>query len=157
MTIQYNKILFCTDFSDDADNALLTALDMAEKYQARLYVLHVLHSAYQSMPDRIEESGRGGEETIISPEILGKGKDKLKDLYESKMGATKSNHEFNIVSGVPFVEIIRFARAQNVDFIVLGAAGSSNVKRISFGSTAENVARRAHCSVMIIRNPEKAF
>ena len=157
VTIQYNKILFCTDFSDDADNALLTALEMAERYQARLYFLHVMHSVYPSRPNNSAESGRGGVETIISPELLEKGTDKLKERYEAKMGALKTNCEFHVVWGVPFVEIVRFARAQNVDFIVLGAAGSSNIKRITFGSTAENVARRAHCTVMITHNPEKAF
>ena len=46
MAIHFDKILFCTDFSDDADFALLTALDMAPKYQGRLYVLQVLHSPH---------------------------------------------------------------------------------------------------------------
>jgi nucleotide-binding universal stress UspA family protein len=157
MTIKYNKILYCTDFSGEADYAFLTALDMAERYQTRLYVLHVFHSTYKFLPDGGVESGRKVEEKIISPEIIEKGKEKLKELYESKMGALNSNYEFHVVWGVPFVEIARFARTQNVDFIVLGAAGSSNIKRITFGSTAENVARRAHCTVMITRDPGKGF
>lgn len=157
MAQNFNRILFCTDFSEDADNALLTALDMAERYQARLYVLHVMHSAYPSVPHKSAESGRGVVETIISPELLEKGTEKLRERYKDKMGALKTNCEFHVVWGVPFVEIVRFARAQNINFIILGAAGSSNIKRITFGSTAENVARRAHCTVMIIRDPEKAF
>jgi nucleotide-binding universal stress UspA family protein len=157
MTINFKRILFCTDFSEDADNALLTALDIAERYQARFYVLHVLHSVYQSMPDSCEYPGQGRGEPIISPEQLEKGTQKLKERYEHKMSALKTNYEFQVVCGVPFMEIIRFARAQNVDCIVMGAAGTSNIKRITFGSTAENVSRRAHCTVMIIRDPEKRF
>jgi nucleotide-binding universal stress UspA family protein len=157
MGINFKKILFCTDFSKDADNAFLTALDLAERYQALFYVLHVLPSAYQSMPDRYEETGGGGGEPVISPEQLEKGAQKLKKRYENKMGALKTNYEFQVVCGVPFLEIIRFARAQKIDCIVLGASGTSDIKRITFGSTAENVARRAHCTVMIMRNPEKGF
>ncbi len=157
MAINYDRILFCTDFSDDADHAFLTTLDMAERYQTRIYILHVLHSVYQSMPGRVEESGKVGGEMIISPETIEKGKERLRECYESKMGVLKNNCEFHVVLGVPFVEIVRFARAQKVDFIVLGAAGSSNIQRITFGSTAENVARRAHCTVMITRNPDKDF
>ncbi|MBI4766261.1 MAG: universal stress protein [Deltaproteobacteria bacterium] len=157
MAINFKKILFCTDFSEDADNALSTALDLAKRYQARFYVLHVLHSVYQSMPDSCEEPGKDGGGPIFSPEQLEKGTQKLKERYEPKMGALKTNYEFQVVCGVPFLEIIRFARAQNVDCIVLGAAGTSAIKRITFGSTAENVARRAHCTVMIIRVPEKEF
>jgi nucleotide-binding universal stress UspA family protein len=133
----------------------LTALDIAERYQARLYVLHVLHSVYQSMPDSCQEPGQGGEEPIISPEQLEKGAQKLKERYEPQMGALKTNYEIQVVCGVPFLEIIRFARAQNVDCIVLGAAGTSRLNAITFSST-ENVAQ-LDIAVMIIRDPEKGF
>ena len=155
MTMPFDKILFCTDFSEDADFALLTALDMADKYQARLYILHVLHSPYQSMPHKIEASERRAGEALFSPELLIKGAEKLKERYGANLGPLKNNYEFHVAWGVPFMKIIRFARAHQVNYIVLGAAGSSNVERLSFGSTAENVARRAHCTVMITRNPEK--
>jgi nucleotide-binding universal stress UspA family protein len=157
MDIHLDKILFCTDFSEDSDYALFTALNLAEKYQARVYILHVLHSPAPSVPCQLEGSEKGQGGSLFSPELLEKGKEKLKERYEAKLGALKSNYEFHLVAGIPFVEIVRFARAQNVHFIVLGAAGSSNIKRIAFGSTAENVARRAHCTVLITRNPEKDF
>ena len=157
MAIKYNRILYCTDFSGGADYAFLTALDMAERYQSRLYVLHVFHSAYQFLPDGGVASGRKVETKIVSLEIIEKGKEKLRELYEPKVGALKNNYEFHVVWGIPFVEIVRFARAQDVNCIILGAAGISNIRRITFGSTAENVARRAHCSVMVTRDPEKAF
>jgi len=157
MAITYERILFCTDFSEDADYAFLTALDMAEKYQARLYVLHVLHSSYKDMPSVAHESVMGGEKDFFSAEIIEKGTQRLKARYRPQMGALRNNWEFHVASGVPFVEIIRFARAQNVDFIILGAAGSSELDRITFGSTAENVARRAHCTVMAVRYPGKTF
>ena len=64
---------------------------------------------------------------------------------------------FEVRVGVPFVEIVRYAREHNVDFIVMGASGSSELDKQTFGSTVENVARRAHCHVMAIRNPELAF
>jgi nucleotide-binding universal stress UspA family protein len=157
MSIKCDRILYCTDFSEDADYALQTALDMAERHQARLYVLHVLHSVYQSMPSNCENPGVDGGGSIISPELLEKGTLKLKERYETKMSALKNNYEFHVVCGIPFMEIIRFARSQKVNCIVLGAAGTSNIKRITFGSTAENVARRANCTVMITRDPDKGF
>ena len=55
------------------------------------------------------------------------------------------------------LEIIRFARKKTVDVIVMGAMGKSEIDRQSFGSTVENVARRAHCHVMAIRNPEASL
>lgn len=156
MALNYEKILYCTDFSEDADYAFFTALDMAEKYQAQLFILHVLHSPYKYIRNVIDDQMENGKEAFISQEIIEKGIKDLKERYEPKMGGF-TNYEFHLTGGVPFVEIIRFARAQNADFIVLGAAGSSELDRTTFGSTAENVARRAHCTVMAIRYPGKTF
>ena len=158
MAVNFKRILFCTDFSDNADNALLTALDMAERYQARFYVLHVLPSTYpHALPVNCEEPALSGGDPFISPEELEKATHKLMERYETKMIGIKTHYEFHVVCGVPFIEIIRFAQAQDVDCIILGAAGISDIKRITFGSTAENVARRAHCTVMVIRDQEKGF
>jgi nucleotide-binding universal stress UspA family protein len=155
MELKYKKILYCTDFSDDADYAFLTALDMAEKYQAHLVVFHVLHSAYKYSRQVVDEA-EGGEEAFLSPELLEKGTQKLREQYGVRMGSFQ-DYEYQAVGGVPFVEIVRFARASNVDCIVLGASGSSELDKTTFGSTAENVARRAHCTVMAIRFPGKIF
>jgi len=156
MELKYKKILYCTDFSEDADYAFLTALDMAEKYQAHLVVFHVLHSPYKYSRQVVDDQSEGGEEVFLSPELLDKGVQKLKEKYGPKLGGFQ-DYEYQVVGGVPFVEIIRFARAHNVDFIVLGASGSSDLDKTTFGSTAENVARRAHCTVMAIRFPGKIF
>jgi len=157
MTIRYERILFCTDFSEDADYAFLTAWDLTEKYQSQLFILHVLHSPYKDMPRLADKPGEGVEEALLSSEVIEKGTQRLRARYESKMSAMRNNCEFHLVSGVPFVEIIRFARDQMVDLIVLGAIGSTGSDRISFGSTAENVIRRSHCSVMAVRGPGKIF
>jgi nucleotide-binding universal stress UspA family protein len=156
MELKYKKILYCTDFSEDADYAFLTALDMAEKYQARLVIFHVLHSPYKYSRQVVDDQSEAGEEAFLSPELLDKGVQKLKEKYGPKLGAFQ-DYEYQVVGGVPFVEIIRFARTHNVDFIILGASGSSDLDKTTFGSTAENVARRAHCTVMAIRFPGKIF
>ena len=41
--IEYKNILFCTDFSEDAEIAFLHALDLARKHQAKLHIFHVAH------------------------------------------------------------------------------------------------------------------
>jgi nucleotide-binding universal stress UspA family protein len=156
MKPNYERILYCTDFSEDADYAFLTAMDMAEKFQSKLYLLHVLHSPYKYTRYVVDGVNEEGQEVFISPEILDKRKEKVKERYENRMGGF-TNYEIQVVAGVPFVEIVRFARDQNVDFIILGASGSSELDKTTFGSTAENVARRAHCTVMAIRYPGKSF
>ncbi len=86
MALKYERILYCTDFSEDADYAFLTALDMAEKYQARLFIFHVLHSPYKYMRSIVDEQGPGEEEAFISQELIEKSLKNLKERYEPKMG-----------------------------------------------------------------------
>jgi nucleotide-binding universal stress UspA family protein len=151
MKPEYKNILFCSDFSPGADFAFFTALDLAEKYGARLYLLHVVPET-----DRPVESRSAAEEGPVPAEkagVLEKGRQRLEDRYVHRLGGY-GNYEVRVLRGVPIVEIVRFARDREVDFIVMGAAGSSSRTKLHFGSTAENVARRAPCSVLCIRSPQ---
>jgi nucleotide-binding universal stress UspA family protein len=96
------------------------------------------------------------EEQVADDELMNQAEEDLKSKYGTRL--EKCNQAvFAVRVGVPFVEIVRYAREHKVDFIVMGASGSSELDKQTFGSTVENVARRAHCHVMAIRNPEHAF
>ena len=153
MKPEYKNILFCSDFSPGADYAFFTALDLAERYGARLSLIHVLPETdkYADSPPEDREAGPG---TTGGSEELEKTRQKLEDRYSHRLGGY-ANYEFRVLRGVPIVEIVRFARDREIDFIVLGAAGSSSRNKLHFGSTAENVARRATCTVMCIREPQR--
>jgi nucleotide-binding universal stress UspA family protein len=153
MKPEYQKILFCSDFSRDADHAFYTALDMAERYGARLYLLHVLPAA-DNMIDALADHPEAQKDNPDDEETIEQAKQKLIDRYLHLLGGYP-HVEFQALKGVPIVEIVRFARSQEVGLIVMGAAGSSKSNKLHFGSTAENVARRAQCTVMCIRNPKR--
>lgn len=56
-----------------------------------------------------------------------------------------------IVTGVPFHEIVKTARLEQVDLIVMGRyGGTGELEKIFFGSTAEKVVRVAPCAVLSI-------
>ena len=56
-----------------------------------------------------------------------------------------------ILYGMPFLEIIRYAKDNDVDMIVIGTNGRSGMEHIMFGSTAEKVVRKAHCPVLSVK------
>ncbi len=153
MKPEYQKILFCSDFSLDADYAFYTALDLTERYGAHLYLVHVL-SATDNLSDALEDHPEAQKDSPDDGETIEPAKRRLIDRYLHRLGGYP-HYEFQVLKGVPIVEIVRFARLQEVDLIVLGAAGSSKANKLHFGSTAENVARRAQCTVMCIRNPKR--
>jgi nucleotide-binding universal stress UspA family protein len=51
----------------------------------------------------------------------------------------------------PAEALVRAARDSGADTIVVGSSGAGYVARAILGSTAENVARRAPCDVLVVR------
>ena len=107
-----------------------------------------------NLTDALADHPEARKDNPDDGETIEQAKQKLIDRYLHRLGGY-SHYEFQVLKGVPIVEIVRFARLQEVDLIVLGAAGSSKSNKLHFGSTAENVARRAQCTVMCIRNPKR--
>ncbi|HRX27256.1 MAG TPA: universal stress protein, partial [Aminivibrio sp.] len=63
------------------------------------------------------------------------------------------NVEYKMVvkEGNPSDIIMSYARENDFNLIVIGYRGQSTIERLVVGSTASNVARYAHCSVLIYR------
>jgi len=157
--IEYKNILFCTDFSEDANIAFLHALGMAKKYDARLHILHVPHSSYSYSRHIVDEhvpEGSPGGETFFGEEVEKRAKAALEEEYDKRLGDFK-DYVLSVMNGSPDVEIIRYAKKNDIDVIVMGALGKSELDRIEHGSTVANVSKYAHCHVIAIRNPAKQF
>ncbi len=157
--VEYRNVLFCTDFSEDADIAFLHALDLAKKHDARLHIFHVPHSSYAYCRHVVDEhvsKGSLGGEAFYNEEISKRAEEALKEEYAKKIGDFK-NYEWVIRNGSPDIEIIRYAKKNHIDVIVMGALGKSEIDRIEHGSTVANVSKYAHCHVIAIRNPAKRF
>lgn len=157
--IEYKNILFCTDFSEDANIAFLHALDMAKKHNALLHILHVPHSAYSYSRHIVDEhvpEGAPGGEVFFDEDVEKRAKAALKEECDKRLGDFK-NYLFSVKNGSPDVEIIRYAKKNDIDVIVMGALGKSELDRMEHGSTVANVSKYAHCHVIAIRNPAKRF
>lgn len=157
--IEYRNILYCTDFSEDAKIAFLHAIDLARKHQAKLHILHVPHSSYTYYRHIVDEhvpKGKPGGEAFFDEEIKKRAEEALKQECEKKLGDFK-NFVYVVRMGSPDIEIIRYAKANDIDVIVMGALGKSEADRMEHGSTVGNVSKYAHCHVIAIRNPAKRF
>ena len=157
--IEYKNILFCTDFSEDANIAFLHAFDLAKKHGAKLHIFHVPHSSYSYLRNVVDEhvlSGAPSGEAFYDEDLEKRAREALKEEYEKKLGNFK-NYLLVVKSGSPDVEIIRYAKKNNIDVIVMGALGKAEADRMVHGSTAANVSKYAHCHVIAIRNPAKQF
>ncbi|MBZ0155784.1 MAG: universal stress protein [Alphaproteobacteria bacterium] len=148
MTIK--KILFPTDFSEGALNALPYAVDMAKNYGAKLFLLHVvydianasgLYVPHVSIDEMYKELEAGARR-----ELEKFGLEERRDI-----GAV----EYGILRGVPYEEILRYAGEREIDLIVIGTHGRKGLDRFLFGSTAEKVVRYARCPVLTVRGEHR--
>jgi nucleotide-binding universal stress UspA family protein len=150
----FKKILFCTDFSENADWAFTYALALAKTFQAKLLFLHVTPQPVHPEQLTIYLSEEKLEEIKISQK---KDLDlNLTTRYLHKMDDFK-DFQINVIEGEPFLEILQRANKESVDLIVMGTHGRTGLDHVLFGSTAERVVRKAPCPVLTIRLPGKQF
>jgi nucleotide-binding universal stress UspA family protein len=61
------------------------------------------------------------------------------------------DHEYRLLKGEPAREIVRAAKDDAVDLIVLSTHGRTGLGRVLMGSVAESIVRRAHCPVLTLK------
>ncbi len=149
----FKNIVFCTDFSDNADLAFLTARELASHYGATLHIVHIMVNFSLAPPIHATYMPIEYDPKFVE-QITQAAKDSIQEKYLSKL-ATDQPHEVHLLSGYASTEIIRIAEENNVDLIVMGSHGLSGLAHVLFGSTADRVVRRAPCSVLTVRQPGK--
>lgn len=145
---EFNTILFAGDFSESSEYAFDYALSLAQKYSAKLIILHVINEPVDL---------RGFYVPHISFENLEKeiadGAATMMERFCAEKLSSYSNYEKLVLSGIPFEEIVKKAGESGADLIVMGTHGRKGLDHMLFGSTAERVVRGAACPVMTIRLP----
>lgn len=154
MSIKIDRILFPTDFSDLALVALRHARAFAEAFDATIHCLHVVDESFQYW------SAMGPESIPVGPPA-----EDLLRFAETRMEQFRSEHllelthdpVLQVVLGRPFAEVIAYARATEIDLIVMGTHGRGALSHMLLGSTTEKVVRKASCPVLTIRATDHGF
>jgi nucleotide-binding universal stress UspA family protein len=150
--VTYKNILYCTDFSESSRAALPFAIDLTKKYGATLHIVHVYRD-----PEHIAEfeiSSQMKMDWVRLAQSLGtETEKKLKSLCAEIDQELKSCQP-RMLRGKPSNEIVRYAKENGIDLIVLASHGLSGWEHVLFGSTAERVLRESPCNVMVIKRPK---
>ena len=148
------KILFPTDFSPVADHAFIYALKLAHQIGASITTLHCYElPALKS--SHLPRTTRQIYETM-SLEEFANYKDNVPHLraIAEQTGLTSIPLDHVMKEGEAIFNIIRMAKVDKFDLIVLGTTGASGIKKIFLGSVAAETMENAPCPVLAI--PEKA-
>jgi universal stress protein A len=142
------KILVPTDFSAHAEEAFRVARGLAKAIGAALVVFHVARP-----PAVATEDGR-----LLSDPTQKGSKDLWEDLKQITAAdpSVKVQHEVIVADRHCAGHILNILEKQGCDLIVMGTHGRGWLQHLIFGSTTEEVVRKAHCPVMVVKAPAHA-
>ena len=138
------RILFATDFSDNSYNAFDYVEKLVEKGAKNITLMHVQDVSVISpyLDYKLPEFNK-----IDSRRLY-----KMKDGLESR---GKTNIDIVLDVGRPFKVITNYISKHNVELLVMGRQGKGFMKDLFIGSTSNNVAMRADCSVLLVPKKER--
>lgn len=143
-------ILVPTDLSEYADYALDYAIALAQKLQARLTLLHIIHLTPLAMGDI------GGAGLVPYLEEMEADAQQRMQTLLNRVHQEGLQGEIAVVQGVPFQTIIDRAGNEEVDMIVMGTHGRTGLIHALMGSVAEKVVRLAPRPVLVTRGNTEA-
>lgn len=138
----FKEILAPVDRSTCAETALAYAAAMAQAFNARVTVLHVMERAHALMPalaDPIEWQINRAEADTYMQECVN-------HLHAGGIEAT-----WQIIEGEPADRIHDIIRERQIDLVVLGAHGRTNTSLWNLGSVAQKIINLAPTSLLIVR------
>jgi nucleotide-binding universal stress UspA family protein len=146
------RILLATDGSEQAELAALRAVDLAERTDSELHVVHV------GVVPRFLESDPGtrGYDGKLYEQLEEESRELLrKQTWRVKVaGGTVAGSHLRM--GAVDLEIVGLAKELGVDLIVMGCRGHRGIRRAIEGSISDAVIRHAPCPVLVVRSHESA-
>ena len=141
----FQQILFCTDFSDNADFAFAYAVEQARRSAgAQLHLLHVVPEpdaqfwkTYIYEVDNVDQKARKDIDAKIDAAYRARLPPGLSMTVVIRIGAAEA-------------EILKYAEEIKADLLIMGRQGRSSLGKVLFGNVTEKVVRKANCAVLVV-------
>jgi nucleotide-binding universal stress UspA family protein len=165
--ISYNKILVPYDNSKLSDIAFDHAMTIAKMSSISssdqivnvilFYVTPIIHTPFTIGTVSLKSKKTG--ETIALREYIKELHHEIKENAIKMLNRKIKKYEnvrnvslqLKVTIGEPADEIIKFAKDEKTDLIIMGTTGLGGITKFVFGSVARNVSEKAPCPVMLVR------
>jgi len=138
----FSKIMFATDGSQHSDRALKVVTDVAKKYNAPIFVVHV----YPAVSDVL---GAPVYDELVAHRVA--AGNQIIDEVAKVLEKEKITFTRELIAGPPTEAIIHVAETRRCDLIVMGARGLGELSGLLLGSVSHRVIQHAPCPVLIVR------
>lgn len=149
----FKTILVPTDGSDHARKAVSIAIDLAEKYGAKVIALHVMPPlGSESLTEELKRFAQTETPGATPREVLeAVGEQILLEAQSEAGGKNAPVVETLLETGDPAATILDTAKGQKADLIVMGSRGLSDVKGLLLGSVSHKVSQLSPCSCITVK------
>lgn len=144
------NILLPTDFSNLSLTAANYAISLAEQYNSRIHLLHVLEKVPPILAIRSLDESRESIMNTIEEDANERLNKALNRIKTDKVEIVTS-----IQKGLDYEEIIRYSKINNIDVIVIATHGRTGLLHTLLGSVAEKVIRYSKVPVLVTTPAEK--
>lgn len=149
----FTHILVPVDGSEHAKRAVLAAADLAQRYDAKLTIMHVLtRTGSPAVPEELEAYAKLEHIRVTERDIIASAGNEI--LREAERTARKSgakNCQVLLKSGDPAKNISDYAKENGVDLVVMGRRGLGDLTGLLLGSVSHKVAQSLECSCLTIK------
>jgi nucleotide-binding universal stress UspA family protein len=146
--LPFKNILSPTDFSEPSYKAIKVANELALHFSARLVVLHVV-SLTPAVSSSLADAP-GFDVAAYQKELEDDARRQMREVVEKMISRDLGNCIPKITRGSYPMEILRIAREEKSDLIVIGTRGRTGIPHLVLGSVAERVVQLAPCPVLTI-------
>jgi nucleotide-binding universal stress UspA family protein len=150
--IMIQHMLVPLDLSAPSLQALDYAIALAEKFQARVTLLHVLTTPALAGGLEMES----GTALVAYMDQLETDARQAMEYHAQRVRMAGLACDAEVLPGVPFQRIIDLAGERQADLVVIGTHGHTGLQRFLLGSVAEKVVRLAPCPVLVTRTAVSA-
>ena len=150
--LPFKRLLCAVDFSDASLAALRYASSLAQESNAALTILHVLEWPWEEPPSPVIE-GLPAEQGEALADFRRYCETSARARLESVVPSSRQGSrppDTEVRHGKPYVQILGAALDHQSDLIVVGVQGRRALDLTLFGSTANQVVRRATCPVLTL-------
>lgn len=141
----YQRVLFCTDFTKQAERAFDYAVDVALRNTgSTLYLLHVVHE-----PDAQFWRNYMPAEEEPDDLLCRQAEQRLRETYQHKV-PQRVKLVVKAISGDPVHAILWFAEEEKIDLLVMGRAQKGLFAKWLTGDVMGRVASKATCPLLVI-------
>lgn len=144
----FQAIAVATDGSPTAGRALDLAVDLAQRYRARLTIVAVapLEAMYVAPSEGFVTPATPASDLPFYQKVIDGGSARAR-------AAGVAEVEGVCLEGVVVEELVAWIRKRSPDLLVMGSRGLSRGKRILLGSVSSSVLQQVKCPVLVVPPP----